>query len=322
MTSQELKIRKFEGSDYPDIVRLSNTVFPERKRTEEFFRHYDKNKAEKCEHQRYIVEIEEKVIGCGHYTQLEWNYAPGKYFIYGCIDPDFQGQGYGSEFYRYLMDELEEKDPKKLVVHTREDKKKSIRFLEDRGFKETQRECELVLDVNDFDFDFEEFSGLEEKLDVDHGIKLRSLEEIRFDEENKRKLHELYNDVYKDVPISGEYTGKDFDRFVKSHESPKLFPEAYLVAVKDDKFIGLSSKWEMDGENTLFTQLTGVREKYRGKGIATAMKVKAIEIASEKGIQKMKTSTETGNEAMLHIAQKLGYEKKLAWISYEKRLKR
>lgn len=51
------------------------------------------------------------------------------------------------------------------------------------------------------------------------------------------------------------------------------------------------------------------------------MKVKAIEIASEKGIQKMKTTTETGNEAMLYITQKLGYEKKLAWISYEKVLR-
>ncbi len=318
MPPKELEIRKFEGSDYPEIVRLSNTVFPEMKRTEESFRNYDKNKAEKCEHQRYIAEINDEVIGCGHYTQLEWNYAPGKFFIYGCIDPDLQGEGYGSEFYRYLMDELEEKEPKKLGVHTREDKERSIRFLEDRGFKETQRECELVLDVDDFDL--EEFSGLEDRLDEDHGIELRSLDEMRLDEEDMKKLHELYNEIYKDVPISGEYTGKDYDRFVKSLESPKLFPEAYLVAVKDDKFIGLSSKWEMDGENALFTQLTGVREKHRGKGIATAMKVKAIEKASEEGIQKMKTSTETGNEAMLHIAQKLGYEKKLAWISYEKML--
>ncbi len=71
MSSKELKIRKFKGSDYPEIVRLSNTVFPEIKRTEEFFRNYDDNKAEKCEHQRYIAEIDDVVIGYGHYTQLE-----------------------------------------------------------------------------------------------------------------------------------------------------------------------------------------------------------------------------------------------------------
>ncbi|MEF8832957.1 MAG: GNAT family N-acetyltransferase, partial [Candidatus Thermoplasmatota archaeon] len=174
MNSNKLEIRKFDQSDYPEIVRLNNLVFPERKRDEESLRYNDKNKAEKCEHQRYIAEIDAKVVGHGYYTQLEWSYSPGKFFINGCIHPDFQERGYGSEFYRFLMDELGEKDPKKLEGHTREDKKRGIQFLEDRGFKETQREWELVLNVDDFDF--EEFRGLEERLERDHSIRLKSVD--------------------------------------------------------------------------------------------------------------------------------------------------
>ncbi|MFP4185576.1 MAG: N-acetyltransferase family protein [Candidatus Natronoplasma sp.] len=73
---------------------------------------------------------------------------------------------------------------------------------------------------------------------------------------------------------------------------------------------GMSSHWKKEKENSLFTGLTGVRRKYRGKGIATAMKVKAIKTAEKKGFDKIKTMKETGNEGMLHINQRLGFEKK------------
>ncbi len=123
-----------------------------------------------------------------------------------------------------------------------------------------------------------------------------------------------------EVPMSDEYTGTDHDRFIEFFEHPDFFLEAYIIAVKDDEFIGLSSHWKKEEQDVLYTQLTGVREKYRGKGLATAMKVKAIEIASDKGIPKIRTDNETGNEAMLHINQKMGFKKKPAWINYEKLL--
>ncbi|MFW6144366.1 MAG: GNAT family N-acetyltransferase [Candidatus Natronoplasma sp.] len=320
MPSKELKIRKSEESDYLDIARSENAVFTERKRDEEFFRQIDKNKAEKCKHQRYVAEIDDKVVGHGFYTQLEWSYSPGKYFIYVCIHPDFQEQGYGSEVYRYLMDELKEKDPKKLEAHTREDKQNGIQFLEDRGFKETQREWELVLNVDDFDF--EEFRGLEKRLNENHGIRLKSVDEMRFDEGAKKELHELFEEITNDVPRPGEHTRIDFDQFISFFERPDFLPEAYIIAVKDDEFIGFTSHLKRGEEEVLYTCLTGVKREYRGNGIATALKIKAIEVAEDEGFSKMTTENETNNEAMLHINQKLGFEKKPAWIDFEKVLQK
>ncbi len=173
----------------------------------------------------------------------------------------------------------------------------------------------LELDVDDFDP--EEYYELRKKL-IEKGIELTTLAEIGIDENTSRKLHEVYEEAMHDVPMSDEYTGTDHDRFIEFFEHPDFFPETYIIAVKDDEFIGLSSHWKKEDQDVLYTQLTGIREDSRGKGLATAMKVKAIKIASEKGIPKIRTDNETGNEAMLHINQKWGFKKKPAWISYEK----
>ncbi|MFO7792293.1 MAG: GNAT family N-acetyltransferase [Candidatus Saliniplasma sp.] len=317
MSINNLEIRKFVESDYAHIVRLENNVFPDIEISEESLKFNDKSRSEKCKHQRYMMELEDEIIGHGFYNQWEGSYQPGKFFIYGAIHPAHQEMGYGTEIYRYILDELANFEPVKLVCHTKEDKERAIKFIEDRGFKETMRMWELELDVNSFSFG--EYEGLREKLGKE-GIVLTSLEELGIDEENNRKLYELYEKVMKDVPMSDEYTGIEFQRFIEFFEHPYFIPEAYIIAVRDDEFIGLSNHWFLEEQNALSVGMTGVRKDYRGDGIATAMKVKAIEIASDKGISTIKTENETGNEDMLHINEKLGFERKPAWINYEKTL--
>ncbi|MFW6040313.1 MAG: GNAT family N-acetyltransferase [Thermoplasmatota archaeon] len=316
MAFENFKIRKFKDSDYSEIVRLEEKVYPDMKTSEKSYRFRDKNRAEKCKHQRYIAQIDDKVIGHGFYTQWEGSYQPGKFFIYILIHPDYQGIGYGLKFYQRILEELKEYDPVKLVCSAREDKERAIRFIKDRDFKETMKMWEAELKVNEFDFD--EYSGLQGKLS-EEGIVLTSLAELEMNENNKKKLYELNEDIMEDVPMPDEYTRTDYERFIKrTFDHPEFFPEGYIIATKDDDFIGLSRHWLKDEENALFTGLTGVRRGYRGKGIATAMKVEAIKTAKENDIKKIKTMNETGNEDILHINKKMGFEIKPAWIDFEK----
>ncbi len=318
MTPQEMKIRKFEEFDYPDIVRLEEEVYPDKKESLESFRFGDKNRADKCKHQRYMVEKNSDVIGHGLYTQWEVSYDPQKFFVYGLIHPDHQGNGYGTELYQHILRELKKFDPIEIQAHVREDKQKGIEFLKKRGFEEVMRMWEAELEVKDFDF--EEYEGLEEKIN-NEGIKLTSLAKIEIDDNAKRKLYELHDEIMEDVPLPHEYTSQDYHRFIeRTFNHPDFFPEGYILALKDDEFNGMSSHWENEKENALFTGLTGVRREYRGKGIATAMKVKGIKIAEEKGFDKIKTMNETGNKDILYINDKLGFEKKPGWIDFKKKL--
>ncbi len=315
MNSEDILIREFRSSDYSHIVRLEEKAFPDIAVNEDSLKFDDKNRSGKCEHQRYIMERDGETIGHGFYDQRDSGYNPRKFFIYGTIHTDHQGRGYGAKLYRHILDELDRSESVKLVCHTREDKKRAVRFIEDRAFKETMRVWELELDVDSFNF--EKYQGLKKDL-REKGIVLTSIDELGMDDENKKKLYRLYEDVVKDVPISDEHTGIRSHRFLEFFQHPYFIPETYIIAVKDDQFIGLSNNWFLEEQNALFIGMTGVKKEFRGKSIATAVKVKAIETASEKDITMIKTENDTVNKNMLHINEKMGFHKKSAWIHYEK----
>jgi len=50
------------------------------------------------------------------------------------------------------------------------------------------------------------------------------------------------------------------------------------------------------------------------------MKVKALKVAKEKGIKKIKTMNETRNEDILFINKKTGFKKKLTWVDFDKEI--
>lgn len=133
MPSQELIIRKFEVSDYQEVVRLQNMIFPWTRSSVESLKHLDENLPEKCKHQRYVAELDDEVIGHVSYHQGFGSYDPGKFSIFVAVHPDKQGEGYGKKLYEHIMKELEEFDPVKLKAHTKERKERAIKFLEDRG---------------------------------------------------------------------------------------------------------------------------------------------------------------------------------------------
>ncbi|MFO8108917.1 MAG: GNAT family N-acetyltransferase [Thermoplasmata archaeon] len=312
------RIRTFREGDYEDIVILHNRIYPDIKQSVESLRYNDEKKSDKCGHHRFIGELNGKVIGHGLYTQFERDYRPGKYNILIMIDPEYRANGYGKMFYDHVIEELKKHDPTELVCNVREDKKKAIQFLEKRGYIRFLKEWLSVLDVDGFDM--EEYRGLEEKL-AEEGISLTSLANIEHCEENKNKLYEIHEEIMEDVPMQDEYTGTDYYRYIDYlFDHPYSFLDGFILAMKKDEFIGMSSNFHIKNDNYIFTGLTGVKKEHRGKGIATAMKVKLIKKAKEKGIPKIKTSNEKKNEGIIHINNNLGFENKAAWISFKKEL--
>ena len=58
----------------------------------------------------------------------------------------------------------------------------------------------------------------------------------------------------------------------------------------------------------MINAFTGVIPEYRGRGIATALKVKTILHAREVGVSEILTQNDSENEPMLAINRKLGYQ--------------
>lgn len=299
-------------------MRVDRVVFPERSWQVKHYRHADGKKPEKCLQQRYIAMLGQEVIGHGYYTQLEWSYESGKFFISIKILPEYQGQGFGREFFSYLLTELKNYEPSKLEAYTRENKVRAIRFLKDRGFKEIGREWEVELKLDEFEI--EKFVNTVDKV-RDRGYSLTTLAELKINESLIRQLYELIEEANYDIPSSVKYTGVDYESFKSSFgQLPGFYPPGYIIAFKDEIPVGISTHYKRPDESTLYVKLTGVKREHRKRGLATAMKVKAAEMAKGEGFKSITATNETKHEAILYINEKIGYERTPAWLSFARDL--
>ncbi len=113
----------------------------------------------------------------------------------------------------------------------------------------------------------------------------------------------------------------DYEQWRKRLENPGLLPDANFIALDGDRYVGFSNLWKSQGDDHLHTGLTGILRAYRRRGIALALKLRAVAYAKARGAPVIRTGNETGNRAMLSINEKLGFARQPAWIDFVKVVK-
>ncbi|MFN3649894.1 MAG: GNAT family N-acetyltransferase [Armatimonadota bacterium] len=311
-------IRAFTPEDYEALAALTCAVMPDYPTTGDEIRLHDARQDPKCLSARWVWEEDGRLIGAGKYGQWAWMYHPRKFVLDISVLPERQGQGIGRALYDHVVGALAERNPIVLLANAREDYSRTVRFLQDRGFVAEQREWESRLFMDRY-----ESRGVEEAAAQvrAHGIEIRSLRELQDDPDHERKLYELDWVLLQDVPHTQPLSRTEFEQWRKRfHGDPGLRPDAYIVAVHGDEYVGLTALWGSQGNADLYTGLTGVRREYRRKGIARAMKLRALDYAKRCGCPVVKTWNEQGNEGMLGINIALGFERQPAWIQFARYL--
>jgi mycothiol synthase len=314
-------IREFVESDYSVATDIWNAARSCDPRTEGAIRFADKHRDARCKHRRWVAEDRGVVVAWAEYLQHPEDYHPRKYAVNILVLPEFQKQGIGTALYEYVVAALETFDPIGIYCWVQEDILRSVRFLVDRGYTESMREWESHLDLTTFNpvtYD-ENVANV-----LAAGVEIKSLSEIEGDKDYVPQLIELEYAIERDVPGSDEPLKQTEEHFSAARlHSPVLLPEAYVVAVADGEYVGMTNLWQHDPNDPdtfVETGLTGVRREYRRRGIALAMKVQALRWAKENGYKEVRTENEVNNP-MFTINERLGFVKDPAWIKFAKGLK-
>ena len=318
-----MEFREFDSADYRRLAEIYDAIFPERSRTVEEWRFYDEGlDTSKYYFKRYVGlnATTGEVLGFGEMWNPPWMFHPKKFWLDGWVDPKHQGRGVGSALYQRLEQDMRRLNAITAWIGVLESKPNSVRFAALRGFKEKIRGWQQSINASQVDISkFETYS----KRAAEAGVRFSTLDrELREDPECYKKLYQLVQTAFQDVPIPDTPTDTPYDQWIRFEmKNPNLIPEGYIIAKDRDRYVGTSVVWRMKKEpKGLYQGLTGVLREYRGKGIAMALKLLVLDYAKKNSFTNIRTDNASVNTGMLAINRKLGFKPSETWLTLEKNL--
>lgn len=312
-------VRPFDDSDadYEAAVAVENATFPEYPGTAAEWRHWDAAREARHHLERHLVlDASGRAVALGSASHMPSMYHPRRLSLGVSVHPEHRHRGIGAALYDHLRASIAPMDPIGLRGDAREDMPESRAFLERRGFREVQRDWENHLDLATYDD--APFAGRVEAV-IAGGIRIATLAELLAEDPDAwRPIHEMQDEIGRDVPSPDERTSIDFDAWLRRVvDNPNLMPDGYFVALDGPTPVGVSNLWRVQADPTIVeTGLTGVRRSHRRRGIALALKLRALDHARSQGFRKVKTWNAHANAGMLAINEALGFQKQPAWITY------
>jgi mycothiol synthase len=295
------RIRPLQRHDLQTAIALFTAAYPERSRETETWAAAEREAGAR----RWVATAgaAEQAVGYGSV----WPVRPNKFRLDLIVHPVWRRQGIGSQFLAHLSEYARDAGAETLQARAEDQAEASLGFLRRNGFSETMRMHRLLLDVARVDL--RPFAHLEAALAAE-GVVLTALgEEQAGDPAAWDQLCDLYNaaregwpdpDPGPDEPLTADELRDLLDRFA-------VDPKSLFIAKGAGGYLGFTG-----GVGT------AVRPAARNRGIATALKVRAITEARARGQATLRTAS--GSPAMIRVNEKLGFRQISTEVRLVKRL--
>ena len=256
------------------------------------------------------------------YGSIEQTIYLPRYRLILVIDPRWLRRGVGHLLLERLTADLSEVKAVTVTFNDYESTNEMQAFLKEHGFAETRHIHDLRLTVADADLS--PFSSVVERVKA-RGISISTLREERdHDPRYIEKLYELTSTLRLDDPARDFFTPPSYyEREARLWlERPYVLPDAYFIAKDGDQYIGVTDLNLLEAMPGGVSQgFTGVRREYRRRGIATALKVRAIEYAAQHGYRTIRAFNRPAHSSLLALNEKLGFRRLCSHVTLEKCLK-
>jgi GNAT superfamily N-acetyltransferase len=241
---------------------------------------------------RRHVEVEgDQVIGYG----AVWRRKSGIFGLDTLVHPGARGHGVGRRLVEVLFEDLAELGARAVEARIDADHLHALTFMARRGFTELNRLERTRLDLATY----EPPAGER----VAEGVILESLGDARA-AGREPAIEELLEAAFRERPIKfmAPFTETPLE---KLDELAHALPHASFVARAGDAVVGFTGLGPGPEEGTLSALLTAVAPAHRGRGLATALKRRAILNAKQDGARAI--VSHTPNRGMQDLNELLGF---------------
>jgi RimJ/RimL family protein N-acetyltransferase len=223
------------------------------------------------------------------------------------------------EMWRWISERAITEDSRLLLAYCAEDEPEMLKALAQLEFKRERLERVWELDLRRHAARLLDEAVQARERMAHEGIVLTTLAGWH-DSEKLRKLHELDARTRQDIPTSLPVLREPFEDFVRRTNGPDRPADRYWVALDAGRPVALSYLRFPPIRGTVWTGYTCSHPEYRGRGIARAIKLQSLAQAVELGVPTVVTDNDAENAPMLHINERLGYERRPGFVEHHKRV--
>jgi len=320
-----LRIKRFMETDeeFKELARIDNLV------NHDYINHPDDDKRDWAIRDkslvidRLLLYLNSNLIGVIYYRQGREQNNRTTFFTLN-LDPEHNTAETRELLYNRMIKEIASFNSNQVLTSIYEHPNYELikEFLIDNHFKLVQTNREYACDITKINL--KKYAPLIKKLETE-GIKFYdSRDELNKSSDHYRKLEELIWTYSKDFPIPEgvEHTRMPFEQAMKIQiDFEENIYGTEIIAVMDGKYIGSTDieVYYKTEPHKGWTGGLGVLKEFRRKGIATALKIKAIERLLQKGITDLRTDNEENNP-MYKINVALGFKPVPFSLEYMKKI--
>jgi GNAT superfamily N-acetyltransferase len=279
-----IEVRRAESdADFEGWARVKRAVLPnESAWTPRQFR--DRTRPDRLV---LVAELDCEVVGAGLGGRSD---DPERGYVAPRVHPDARRRGVGIALLEPLVEFVDSLGLERLSGQVTDAGSKA--FAERFGFVESDRQVEQVRRL-DGEIALDPLpDGIEVVTVADRPELLEAAYPLARDE------------GYTDLALEGSIS-IPLDEWL--HDEATL-PEGSFVALADGVIVGYSGLMRHDNEGVAEDGLTVVRRVWRRRGLGKALKQRELAWARDAGLLEVVTWTQSGNDSMRAVNERLGYE--------------
>jgi len=294
-------IRPFDPTrDGPGVVEVIHEVFPSGVTTVEAFLQYHASMPARARHAAWVATVDDGVVGHAN-ASLNWFSQSNSASARVSVSEAFRGRGIGSRLWESVEDHLRELEPSRVLTMFVESPA-GVAFARARDFEEVRAEALSCVDPRTADTS---------RVDV------ASFELVPLRDVSPEEVYEVDMVTTPDVPMTEEVNDLPYDEWLEmTWRRPTLSLDGSFAALDGDRVVCITMLAANLERGRAFTEYTGTLRGYRGRGLASLVKLASLRWAAENGVTAVWTTNDETNAAMLAVNRRLGYVPKLRRVEY------
>jgi len=269
---------------------------------------------------RFIAELQGRPIAFVEWSHGPWEQSPEHNCHVGVLlDRARLDQDLLRSLWTWVAHDAEAGGARILEAYTVEDERDVLEALGRLGYEHDRTEKVWELDL----------AAHGERLLEEARVALAKASESRVDlttlaqwtePESLGKLHALFEVTRLDIPTTYPIPPETYENFVERIDAPDKRRDRYWVALDNGDPVAASYLRFPPIRGQVWTGYTCSHPDHRGRGLARAVKLQTLRQAIELGVPTVLTDNDSENAPMLHINERLGYDRRPGFVSLLKRV--